>query len=104
MAKTSESEIGRAVMQILANQPNREASVQTMIKRMPGQLNLTEDDLKPSETRPNEVIWEQRVRNLRSHHKTVGNVIAEGFVERVGRGRYRLTDAGLLHLKNVGLV
>ena len=67
-------------------------------------VNLTAEDQETSETRPNEEVWEQRVRNLKSHSDTPGNVIAEGFVEQVARGTYRLTEAGWLHLKNKRLI
>ncbi len=104
MAITSEPVFGLAVMQVLATQPNGEATVRTLIRHVPDYVNLTADDQQQSDLRPNEEMWEQRVRNLKSHDKTPGNVIAEGFVEHVGRGRYRLTEAGWLHLKHEGLV
>ena len=104
MAITSEPVFGSAVMQVLAAQSSGEATVRTLIRRVPDYVNLTADDQEPSDTRPNEEMWEQRVRNLKSHDKTPGNVIAEGFVEHVGRGRYRLTEAGWLRLKHKKLV
>ncbi len=104
MAITSEPIFGLAVMQVLAAQPRGEATVRTLIQHVPDYVNLTADDQQPSDTRPNEEMWEQRVRNLKSHDKTPGNVIAEGFVEHVGRGRYRLTEAGWLRLKHKKLV
>lgn len=104
MAKTSEPVLGRAVMQVLASQPNGEASVRTLIQHVPDYVKLTAEDHEPSGTRPPEEMWEQRVRNQKSHDKTPGNVIAEGFVEQLDRGVYRLTPAGHLHLKNQGLV
>lgn len=104
MAKTPEAQIGLAVMQVLAAEPNGEATVKKLVKRVPEFVKLTDEDRQASETRIHEEVWEQRVRNLKSHDKTPGNVIAEGYVAHVGRGRYRLTDAGWLHLKNKGLV
>jgi hypothetical protein len=104
MAKTSEPVLGRAVMQVLASQPNGEASVRTLIQHVPDYVKLTAEDHEPSGTRPPEEMWEQRVRNQKSHDKTPGNVIAEGFAEQLDRGVYRLTPAGHLHLKNQGLV
>ena len=91
-------------MQVLAAQPNGEATVRTLIQHVPDYVNLTADDRQPSDTRLNEELWEQRVRNLKSHDKTPRNVIARGFVKHVGRGRYRLTETGFLHLKDKGLV
>ena len=103
MAHTPEPKIGLAVMRVLATSPNGTASVQTLVICVPDYVDLTKDDLQPSLTRPNEAVWEQRVRNLKSHDKTPGNVIALGFVERAGRATYRLTEAGWIHLKNKGL-
>lgn len=104
MAKTTEPVLGLAVMRVLEAQPNGEATVRTLIRYVPDYVKLTADDHTPSETRPNEEMWEQRVRNLKSHYKTPGNVIAEGFVEHIGRGRYKLTEAGQLHLGHKNLV
>jgi hypothetical protein len=104
MAKTTEPALGLAVMQVLATEPAEEATVQQLIKRVPEYVQLTDDDHASSGTRPGEEIWEQRLRNLKSHDKTSGNVIAEGYVVRVSRGRYRLSDSGRLRLAHKGLV
>ncbi len=103
MAKTTESVLGLAVMQILAKCPGGRATVRHLIRHVPEYVNLTQEDHEPSGTRTLEEMWEQRVRNLKSHDKTAGNVIAEGFVEHIGRGWYRLTEAGRLHLQHRGL-
>jgi hypothetical protein len=103
MAKTSEPALGLAVMQVLAGRPGGEAEVRVLIRHVPEYVNLTAEDHEPSTKRPPEEMWEQRVRNLKSHDTTPGNVIAEGFVKHVARGRYRLTEAGWLHLKHKGL-
>jgi hypothetical protein len=104
MAKTTEQVLGLAVMRVLATRTNGEAVVRTLIRFVPDYVNLTAEDHQQSGTRPNEEMWEQRVRNLKSHSTTAGNVIAEGFVEHVGRGRYRLTTAGWSHLKHKKLI
>lgn len=103
MSKTSESDLGLAVMQVLTSRPEGNATVRTLISQAPSFVNLTAEDHEPSETRPNEEMWEQRVRNLKSHDKSPGNVIAEGYVKHLGQGKYQLTDAGRLHLKHKGL-
>jgi hypothetical protein len=102
MAKTSETNLGLAVMRFLAARPNWQATMRTIIKRLPEHIALTSEDHEPSGVRPREEMWEQRVRNLKSHDKTEGNILAEGFVERPARGYYRLTEAGFAHLKNKG--
>jgi len=103
MAKTTERVLGRAVMQVLATRPNGEGTVRVLIARVPDFVNLTAEDREISETRLPEEMWEQRVRNLKSHDTTSGNVIGEGYVDHVGRGKYKLTKAGWTHLKNKGL-
>ncbi|GHD58348.1 hypothetical protein GCM10017083_41180 [Thalassobaculum fulvum] len=104
MAKTSERELGLAVMQVLASRSEHKAHVRTLIKNVPNYVTLTDDDRNQSATRPNEEVWEQRVRNLKSHHKSDGNVIKDGYVEHAGRGMYKLTDVGVLHLRSKGLL
>jgi hypothetical protein len=88
MAKKSEGKLGLAVMQVLAECPGYEATVRTL-KNVPNHIKLTADDQLESVTRPNEEMWEQRVRNLKSHSGTPGNVLAEGFVLYLGRGGQR---------------
>lgn len=94
MTMTTEPTLGLAVMKALSVEPSGEATVRTLIKAVPRYVKLTAQDMRSSDLRPRERIWEQRVRNLRSHHKAEGNIFAEGYVDRVGRGRYRLTAAG----------
>ena len=103
MAKTSEPKLGMAVMQVLAASPDGEATVRTLIKDVPNYVKLTAQDKEQSPTRPAEQMWEQRVRNLKSHYRTNGNVINEGFVAHIGSGRYRLTKAGILRLNHKAL-
>jgi hypothetical protein len=78
--------------------------MRTLIKYVPDYVKLTPEDHVPSGTRPGEEMWEQRVRNLKSHDKSPGNVIGEGFVERPKRDTYPLTHAGRLHLQHRGLI
>ena len=102
MTITSEPALGLAVMQVLSK--HGDCTVQKLIEHVPVYVNLTLDDLKRSGSRANEQMWEQRVRNLKSHEKTAGNVIGEGFMEHIGQGHYRLTKAGFLHLQRKGLI
>lgn len=104
MAKTSETDLGLAVMSVLASRSDGEASIQDLVKHIPSYLSLSDEDRTTSEKRPNEEMWEQRVRNLKSHDKSPGNVIGEGFVQRVGMGLYRITEVGRLHLAQKGLL
>jgi hypothetical protein len=100
--RISESEIGIAVLQILANNPDGTASVEKLNSELPHHVELSAIDQHPSDTRPNEKIWEQQIRNLKSHDGTTGNIFKEGFVEQSSKGVWRITDAGRLYLKNGG--
>ena len=99
--RTSEAEIAKAVLRILAEMHNGEASINQLKKRIPDFIKLTEGDQKQSDTRQNEELWEQIVRNIVSHKGTEGNIVAEGFANSPSRGKLRITDAGRLHVKNM---
>ena len=68
--KTTEPVLGQAVLKVLADEPNETATIRTMVKRVPDFLALTDEDQIPSGKRVGERMWEQRVRNLKSHDKT----------------------------------
>ncbi len=90
-----------AVLRICADSPGGEASTRRLKKLIPEYINLTPDDQKRSQTRPNEEMWEQIVRNIVSHKAVEGNIIREGFAEH-RPGKIRITQAGLTHLKHLG--
>jgi hypothetical protein len=98
-SRTGELEISEAVLRILSEAHNGEASIAHLKKRIPEFLNLTEGDKKISDTRENEQLWEQLVRNIVSHKAVPGNIIAEGLVNRPSRGKLRITQAGVVHIK-----
>lgn len=90
---TTESEISKAVLTILLQRPNGEASFGELITLIPRIVTLTKSDLTPSSTRPNEAVWEQRVRNIRSHKNSEGNYIHDGYLEEIAGG-LRITPTG----------
>ena len=91
---TSEFEISEAVLRILAVTHGGEATLGYLRNRLPSVVKFTADDMVQSGKRPNEQMWEQRLRNIKSHHKTAGNYIAEGYLTAPSRGRLRITEAG----------
>lgn len=97
--RTSEAEIGRAVLVILAQSPGGEASLAELRDQVPNHVHLTAEDRAPSLTRKGEELWEQIVRNITSHKESPGNLIAEGLVENHKKGKLRITSAGHLYLK-----
>ena len=94
MPRVSEKRVGIAVLKILADRPNGEAPVEVLKAELPNHIALSAEDQVGSTTRTNEEIWEQQVRNLKSHDKTAGNIFNDGFVEIVARGMWRITTAG----------
>ncbi len=64
----SEQEISLAVLRYLAQHKRGEASISEIISALPRYLSLNKVDLAKSETRENEQVWEQRVRNIVSHN------------------------------------
>jgi hypothetical protein len=94
MARITEVEVGYAVLQILAARPNGRATVRMLKDEIPNYLTLSAEDQVGSETRTHEEIWEQQVRNLKSHKNTDGNIFHSGYVISVGRGVWQITDAG----------
>lgn len=93
-ARTTEAEISQVVLRILVDRPNGEAEQSNIKEMIPQFIRLTQDDCAQSETRPNEEVWEQLVRNIVSHKEVEGNYIAEGYLESPRRGWLRITDAG----------
>lgn len=107
MAKNTgatETEIGLAVLRIAAASSNGVATLHRLKKEIPNFVKLSDADQRVSETRPNEQVWEQRIRNIKSHSMTPGNIIAEGYAKHYPRVGYGITDAGRAHLKNKGLI
>ncbi|GLQ80213.1 hypothetical protein GCM10007881_37320 [Mesorhizobium huakuii] len=80
------------------DRPNGEAPIAALIQEIPNRINLTADDYLGSQTRPNEAIWEQRVRNITSHKGSSRNFIYRGYLEQIDGG-LRITAAGRLHQK-----
>lgn len=97
--RVTESEVGIAVLKILAAQPNHVATVALLRDQVPHQIVLTHDDRELSLTRENEEVWEQQVRNLRCHKGAQGNLFTEGYVVGVSRGVWKITEAGLAFLR-----
>lgn len=86
MARISEAEIANIVEEILADFPNREATIAELIEEIPSRVKLSAEDLTPSPTRKNEAVWQQQVRNITSHKKSPGNAIHDGRLVSIRSG------------------
>jgi hypothetical protein len=78
MVRVSEADVAKAVEKYLSGQPSRTATIYQIKKALPNYLNLSAADREQSDTRPNEELWEQQVRNIISHRKSPGNFVYEG--------------------------
>lgn len=92
--RTSEYDYSVTVLRYLAEHPTGEESVTVIKRNMPSLMELTDGDLEPSGTRPNELVYQQIVGNIVSHRfDSDDNFIARGLLSH--RPRYlSITDAG----------
>lgn len=104
MAAATENDIALGVMQIAANQTNRICTFKRAYIDIPAYVHLTATNCAPSVTRHGEVMWQQLVRNIKSHSESVDNFIYRGLLEHVPRVGFRITDVGMVFLKRKGLL
>lgn len=86
MSRVTEDEVAKAAVGVLKASAAGRATIQELVREIPDHLALSEEDLKQSETRPNEAIWEQQVRNITSHKGSPGNAIYEGWLVAIPGG------------------
>jgi hypothetical protein len=94
-----EEEVAMLTIEIAAEQHNGVATFSRIRREVPRRYNLSATDLQQSQTRPNESMWEQKIRNIKSHYEAEGNFICEGYLEHVPGVGYRVTDRGKKLLK-----
>ena len=92
--RVTENEVAFAACQIAASMTSGIATFRRMKRDIPNHLSLSAGDRAQSETRPNEELWEQLIRNIKSHSDQPGNYICEGYLQHVPRVGYRITPAG----------
>jgi hypothetical protein len=94
----SEYDIALGTLEYLNGRPGGRATIDELVRDLPAHVVLSQDDLRPSDTRPNEKLWEQRVRNIVSHKDSPTNFINLGYL-RSWDGEMTITDAGRDYLK-----
>lgn len=90
----TEEEVAQLVVQIASEQPDGVATFARIKREIPHRYSLSAADLQQSVTRPNEGMWEQKIRNIKSHYESPGNFIFEGYLQHVPGVGYRITDKG----------
>jgi hypothetical protein len=78
MSRVTEDEVAKAAEAVLKNRISGQATIKELVAEIPNHIRLSAEDMKQSDTRPNEAIWEQQVRNITSHKSSPGNAVFEG--------------------------
>ncbi len=104
VGKLREPEARILALQIAATFPSHYASMAQIKKKVPSFRELSEADLKPSPSRPNECMWQQIIGNVVCHKGTGVSIFNRGWADRIeSRKSIRVTETGLAHLKGLGL-
>jgi hypothetical protein len=96
-----ENEARVLVLKIAASLEGHSASTSEIKKTIPAFFDLSLADRKRSETRRNEQMWQQIVRNVKVHHAGPSSIFSQGWAERTASG-IKITDDGLDYLKSIG--
>lgn len=99
-----EQDIAIGVMQIAAARPSGRCTFKRAYKEIPGLVPLSGANKAASTKRPGEEMWQQLVRNIKSHYNSPGNAIHDGYLLHVRRSGYEITPAGRALLKAKGLI
>lgn len=91
--RTTEYDIGQAVLKYLANIKDGVATIREIKIHLETSFPFTPSDRERSLTRPQEERWHQQVRNLMSHRRTCGNAICDGLL-MCSPGRLQITVLG----------
>jgi hypothetical protein len=94
VGEITEDEVALIAIAVGMEHPHRIASYSALRKEVPKRYRLSATDLVQSIKRPREKMWEQKIRNIQSHHASEGNFIFEGYLTHVPRVGYRVTEKG----------
>jgi hypothetical protein len=103
LGKLREPEARLLALQIAATFPNHTATTSEIKVAAPKFRDWSEDDLKPSNTRGNECMWQQILGNaVGSHQNSSVSIFAKGYAVKTRTG-IRVTEKGIAMLKDKGL-
>jgi hypothetical protein len=95
----TEDDVAFATLIIAAEQLDGIATFDQLREQIPDHLSLDSHDLAQSDTRPNEPMWHQIIRNIQSHHPSPGNFIHDGYLQHVPSVGYQITPMGKKRLE-----
>lgn len=99
--RVSEVDLTDSALSVIRDQPKGEITTTKLIAELRKVMKLGPEDEEILEGRHDD-HFSQIVRNIKSHKATPGNLIAEGYLVSIRSG-FRITEAGLIRLKNKGL-
>ncbi len=102
MPRATEDDIAMCVARIAKGRADKLCTFNRARTQIPSLMVLSPGDLAQSQTRQNEPMWHQLIRNIRSHHGAGGNWIDLGRLEHVSRRGYRVTSRGERYLTSKG--
>lgn len=95
-----EAEARILALRIAATMPNLEATTTQIKELVPQYVAFTQIDLEPSDSRNNELKWQQVVGNVISHQHTGTSIFTKGYAIRTEDG-LRVTPEGLAFLESL---
>jgi hypothetical protein len=66
MSRVTKEEVAKAAEAVLKDRTSGRATIKELVAEIPNHLKLSAEDLKQSETRRGEALWEQQVRKVPS--------------------------------------
>lgn len=93
-----EKDIALGVLRLAAAHPSGLCTFKRAYKEIPMKVSLSSHNMSPSETRPGEPMWHQLVRNIKSHEKSPGNFIFDGYLTHIKGVGYKITPKGTASL------
>jgi hypothetical protein len=94
IGEITEDEVALIAIEVGMEHPFGIASYSALRKEVPKRHHLSAMDLQQSVKRPREKMWEQKIRNIKSHYKSEGNFIFAGYLTHIPRVGYKVTDKG----------
>lgn len=94
MVEICERSVAEIAVEIGSERQDGIASYDALRREVPRRYPLSSIDLRASLTRVHERVWEQKIRNIKSHSSSPGNYIFEGYLEHIPRVGFRVTDKG----------
>lgn len=102
--RVTEEEVAIAVGILASRRTSKTVTFDSIREELPDVIELSSNDKTMSKTRPNEPMWHQIFRNIRSHFEDEGNFIFEGFLEHIPETGYKVTKEGEEYLQKRGFI